>query len=268
MLELASKIDLKSSSSRKKEFAQLILLSIILLLFYEIYPLINKLVPKGIFVKLMVLVIGAIIICGIAYWRMKTTHIFSQKISFSNHKFSTIIFTAILVLEILLATSTKFALFKANIDKAVEIVVAAIVIGFIEEFLFRGVLFNAFIALFAKNYYVIFWTSIFTSIIFGCAHALNLFHQDFSITLIQIMMAACLGMLFAYIHVITNELRWCIALHAWHDMSLQLVKPSAPNNIWLFVIVYLVIFLIMCWAMFSYNKKLNIYLKNGDKSLI
>lgn len=96
MLELASKIDLKSSSSRKKEFAQLILLSIILLLFYEIYPLINKLVPKGIFVKLMVLVIGAIIICGIAYWRMKTTHIFSQKISFSNHKFSTIIFTAIL----------------------------------------------------------------------------------------------------------------------------------------------------------------------------
>lgn len=267
MLNLTSKFNFRNNSLHKKKFVSLIILSLFLLLFYEIYPQITNVLPKNIFIKLFVLGAGAIIICSVAYWAMKTTHVFSQKVYFSNHKFSTIIFTIILILEILLTIAPKLSLFKARTDKVIEIIVAAIVIGFIEEFIFRGILFDAFIALFVNNKYVIFLASAFSSIIFGSAHAINLFHQNLSITLIQIAMASCLGLLLAYIHVVTNNLRWCILLHAWHDTSLQMVKPTSPNNLSLFVGIYVVIFLIMGWAMFSYNKKLNVYLEKEDKYL-
>ncbi|QNQ82695.1 CPBP family intramembrane metalloprotease [Lactobacillus sp. PV037] len=266
MLAMALKFNLKNPKLRRKTFIFLIGTAISLIAFYEVYPLVSEVFPKNESFKIAVLLFGAIVICGVSYGVMKTVRVFLEKIKF-HHQFSSIVFGIFLVLEILLASSGKLALFKIPGEQLTKIIITAIVIAFIEEFIFRGVIFNALIALFFKSKNILFLAGVCSAIIFGIGHGFNLFVQPASTTAIQIIMAADLGILYAYIHMVTNNLSWCIVLHAWHDMSLQLVQPTAPNTIWLFVGIYLIIFLIMCWAMFSYNKKLNMYLRKLDKSL-
>ncbi|GEQ06628.1 CPBP family intramembrane metalloprotease [Staphylococcus gallinarum] len=90
-----------------------------------------------------------------------------------------------------------------------------ITIGVFEELIYRGLIFNAFL----ENNRPIYaaWMS---SIIFGIVHLLNLTHNpDYVGAVTQVIYAIFLGMLFAAIYYVTQNLWSVIILHSMLDIS-------------------------------------------------
>ena len=97
-------------------------------------------------------------------------------------------------------------------------VLEAIMAGICEEFLFRGQSFNIGLVIFNKAKYQIVYASIFSCLIFGLAHSLNLLHQPYYYTLMQIVNAAAFGFAFLFAYLLTNTLYFPILLHIWSDI--------------------------------------------------
>lgn len=114
--------------------------------------------------------------------------------------------------------SSKMAL---PFNKPVSIfitVLEAIIAGICEEFLFRGQGFNIGLVIFNKAKYQIVYAGIFSCLIFGLAHSLNLLHQPYYYTLMQIVNAAAFGFAFLFAYLLTNKLYFPILLHIWSDI--------------------------------------------------
>lgn len=97
-------------------------------------------------------------------------------------------------------------------------VLEAIVAGICEELLFRGQGFNIGLVIFNKAKYQIVYAGIFSCLIFGLAHSLNLLHQPYYYTLMQIVNAAAFGFAFLFAYLLTNKLYFPILLHIWSDI--------------------------------------------------
>lgn len=97
-------------------------------------------------------------------------------------------------------------------------VLEAIIAGICEEFLFRGQGFNIGLIIFNKAKYQIVYAGIFSCLIFGLAHSLNLLHQPYYYTLMQIVNAAAFGFAFLFAYLLTNKLYFPILLHIWSDI--------------------------------------------------
>lgn len=97
-------------------------------------------------------------------------------------------------------------------------VIEAIIAGVCEEFLFRGQGFNIGLVIFNKAKYQIVYASIFSCLIFGLAHSLNLLHQPYYYTLMQVVNAAAFGFAFIFAYLLTNNLAYPILLHIWSDI--------------------------------------------------
>lgn len=97
-------------------------------------------------------------------------------------------------------------------------ILEAIIAGICEEFLFRGQGFNIGLVIFNKAKYQIVYAGIFSCLIFGLAHSLNLLHQPYYYTLMQIVNAAAFGFAFLFAYLLTNKLYFPILLHIWSDI--------------------------------------------------
>ncbi len=97
-------------------------------------------------------------------------------------------------------------------------VLEAVIAGICEEVLFRGQGFNIGLVIFNNAKYQIVYASLFSCVIFGLAHSLNLLHQPYYYTLMQIVNAVAFGFTFLFAYLLTNNLYFPILLHIWSDI--------------------------------------------------
>lgn len=95
-------------------------------------------------------------------------------------------------------------------------------IGLVEELVFRGIIGEALIEHYGTSYHGVWKATIIGGIIFGVAHMSNLFSADPFGVMIQVVVAAVIGMLFAAIYYRTGNLWVCILLHAGLDAGSML----------------------------------------------
>lgn len=97
--------------------------------------------------------------------------------------------------------------------------VVYMIVGWFEEVLCRGVLFNAFKAYWGDNKKGIYLSAFVSSLLFGCLHLFNLNGSNTISTIAQVIYATFFGMLFSTIYYRTGNLLSCIILHGLVDFT-------------------------------------------------
>lgn len=104
-------------------------------------------------------------------------------------------------------------------------------IGIVEEFLCRGWLLNEFLERYSRNRKEIILSIIFSSIIFGVIHFLNIGEtQGFFETLVQVMNAAASGTFLALLYYKTKNIWVVVFTHAFWDFSIFLTQVSSLGD--------------------------------------
>lgn len=110
-----------------------------------------------------------------------------------------------------------------------NIALLSFLIGICEEFLCRGWLLNEFLERFGKDKKGIWYSIIISGIIFGLMHLGNIrAGQNISTTIIQVINATGIGIVFGTIYYKTKNIWSVIILHAFWDFSLLLVQNGSP----------------------------------------
>lgn len=99
--------------------------------------------------------------------------------------------------------------------------ISTVVVGIVEEFTFRGVLFPLFIKSFANAKSPILISAILSSFMFGLTHFLNLLHQPGNIVGItsQVFFATSIGVFFCGLMVRTENILLPSLVHALINLS-------------------------------------------------
>lgn len=138
-------------------------------------------------------------------------------------------------------------------------VLEAVIAGICEEFLFRGQGFNIGLVIFNKAKYQIVDASIFSCLIFGLAHSLNLLHQPYYYTLMQMVNAMAFGFVFVFAYLLTNKLSFPILLHIWSDIIPEPTGKTMANitlhESLIAMIPALIIILISIILLIMYNRE-------------
>ncbi|MBQ6503745.1 MAG: CPBP family intramembrane metalloprotease [Flexilinea sp.] len=120
-------------------------------------------------------------------------------------------------------------------------VVSMLLVGYVEELIFRGFLFKALIS---KNGIV--KSIIISSVTFGLGHILNLFTGQASIeTFIQIIFAVSWGFLVTMVFYKCGSLLPCILSHGLIDAFSKFAVDSHMGN-WLYVVVTIIVAIFYC----------------------
>ncbi|WP_057875101.1 CPBP family intramembrane glutamic endopeptidase [Liquorilactobacillus aquaticus] len=129
-----------------------------------------------------------------------------------------IILSTVLVLD-------AFFLISERNSKVVDAITIAGSAAIFEEFFFRGLLLNMFLIRIEKITRVdLLAVSLFTSLMFGFSHIVNLHVQSLSGTLFQMFSAFALGMLLASVYLRTGSLIYPAIFHFILDFSTILIK--------------------------------------------
>lgn len=99
-------------------------------------------------------------------------------------------------------------------------IIGALMVGFFEEILMRGALFNFFMNAFKHSKFCILLSSIISSIIFGLMHLVNLSGgSNLGYTLYQVVYATAMGFVFSMAYIKYQSLLVPIGMHAFIDFS-------------------------------------------------
>ncbi len=148
-------------------------------------------------------------------------------------------------------------------------------IGIVEEFLCRGWLLNEFLERYSRNRKEILLSILFSSLIFGVVHFLNIGDtQGFFETLVQVMNAAAGGIFLAFVYYKTKNIWVVVASHAIWDFSLFLSQVNSigdclagkPTSLSITMNIIQGIFLIFAYLVFSYWIYRQTDLYQGDAS--
>lgn len=183
--------------------------------------------------------VSIIVICLLNYW------IINQKIFFkpSNKKIGWLVFFIVCFAIVLLCFRNKN--FWISLD-----------VGFIaavpEELMFRGIILAFILTLITRknisNFRVISGVVI-SALVFGAFHYINLTHQSFGFTSLQVINAAALGMLLGAIYVKSGTILVPMAFHFTYDFLVTIVKgmdatnyTSVQSGQWIILLVYVVLY--------------------------
>ncbi|MDT6981505.1 CPBP family intramembrane glutamic endopeptidase [Levilactobacillus zymae] len=102
--------------------------------------------------------------------------------------------------------------------------IIALLVGSCEEYLFRGLILGLCLRLFHLTTLRRVWAAVaLSSLLFGATHLVNLTHQGLEPTLVQMLNAFALGVLFAASYLRTRSLVWPILLHFFNDFVAILI---------------------------------------------
>lgn len=108
-------------------------------------------------------------------------------------------------------------------------IIDSLIVGFYEEFLFRGLILNICLKEFKNNKIII--PILVSSIIFGMIHFMNLASNDFSVVLYQVLYATIIGISFSSLLIRTNfNIVWCSIIHGLYDVSSGLPDLVPKTN--------------------------------------
>lgn len=117
--------------------------------------------------------------------------------------------------------------------KALNFAVTCIFVGGYEEISFRGFLLPLFLERMKKNRWGAFLAIAFSSAIFGLVHIVNIFAgADPVAVLLQIGYASLIGALTSVVLLRTQNLWYCILLHALYNFNGGLVDKFGSGEIW------------------------------------
>ena len=134
-------------------------------------------------------------------------------------------------------------------------------IGIVEEFLCRGWLLNEFLERYSRNRREVLLSILFSSLIFGVVHFINIGDtQGFFETLVQVMNAAAGGIFLAFVYYKTKNIWVVVASHAIWDFSIFLSQVNSvgdclsgkPTSLSITMSIIQGVFLIIAYLVFSY----------------
>ena len=122
-----------------------------------------------------------------------------------------------------------------SLSRFINVLVFSIFVGIAEEFLCRGWLQNEFIERYSDNKKNVIASIILSSLVFGLMHISNLGTQNLFETILQVLNATAVGVLFGSIYYKTKNIWSVIFLHAFYDFSIllgemNLVKDCTYNT--------------------------------------
>lgn len=148
------------------------------------------------------------------------------------------------LLIVLVGDATLNPQFTLTVGAIVWALVLGVVVAIFEEYVFRGLLVTTLRAHFGMSE---FWTALWSGIVFGLAHTVNVFQSGNLLdTIAQIMQAVGLGFFLAALYLISNNLWLPIIGHAIIDSFDQLAfgtLSNAASTSLLTGIIYAIVFL-------------------------
>lgn len=112
-----------------------------------------------------------------------------------------------------------------------NLVLYCLFVGIVEEFLCRGWLLNEFLERYSNNKKEILLSILFSSLIFGVVHFINIGEtQGVFETLVQVMNAAASGIFLALVYYKTKNIWIVVASHAIWDFSLFLSQANSLGD--------------------------------------
>jgi len=138
-------------------------------------------------------------------------------------------------------------------------IITVLLIGLFEEYLSRGVLFTLFLTDLNGRSHGLLRATVFSSLLFSLSHLINLSHQGFGVTLLQLGFAFAFGFLLCGVYYKTGSLIWPILIHAMNDFigfnthpttSLQL----SSTVVWVQLTEIVVIFVLALYVFSRHNK--------------
>lgn len=126
-----------------------------------------------------------------------------------------------------------------------------ILVGYLEEAVFRGMLFDAIAASSLKQAVII------TSLTFGIGHISNLFTgQNLLETLVQIAYAICIGYAFVIARIASDSIWMCVAVHSLIDvLSLFISETISSSMVIIAGLALIAISLAVAWWIMKANPK-------------
>ncbi|MFI3805652.1 lysostaphin resistance A-like protein [Vagococcus fluvialis] len=123
--------------------------------------------------------------------------------------------------------------------------VAASIVSFFEEIIFRGGLFLYFISYCGRNKRGILLSSMFSSVLFGLTHLVNLLNDgDFFYVTYQVLYTIAIGFSLCLAYVHTKSLWTPIFIHAFVDFGDFFFnvggQPSFVNHQWIPIIITMI----------------------------
>ncbi|MBR4178522.1 MAG: CPBP family intramembrane metalloprotease [Bacilli bacterium] len=128
----------------------------------------------------------------------------------------------ILAISIINLVDSASSLSDFSLAKFINVLVFCVFIGIAEEFLCRGWLQNEFIERYSDNKKNVITSIILASLVFGLMHITNLGAQTTFETILQIINATAIGVLFGSIYYKTKNIWTVIFLHSFYDFSIFL----------------------------------------------
>lgn len=201
--------------------------------------------------------------------------IFANKFGFKlenwkQHKINLLIISIPVIMTIIFNVATSISL-NMIINKLpsgqiivgiISSFIAALLVGFIEEIISRGAVFNALKKLLSNSRHGVLLASIISSIIFGVSHFMNLLSgSDFVYTLYQVIYAFAIGLCLSFIYFITRSLIIPIIAHTlvdWSDFFFNMSGQPDLQNISYVPIILTVVYLLT--AIMLYKRNSNIFL--------
>lgn len=133
----------------------------------------------------------------------------------------------ILIIAILMFILNSLSIileFDLNISNLITLILFCISIGLYEEFLCRGWLLNEFLEKYGSTRRQVIVSIFISAIIFGLMHISNIWvgGQTVTETILQIVQATTIGVLFGAVYYRTKNIWAVIFLHAFYDFSIFL----------------------------------------------
>lgn len=124
------------------------------------------------------------------------------------------------------------SLTKDQLLAAFLMVISCILVGFFEEFLFRGIILSFLLTKWGSTQRQVYGSVVISSLLFGIFHLTNLLKQVPPITVfVQVFYATIIGIAFAALFLRSNyNLLWCVILHAIYDIASEFGDVLASGS--------------------------------------
>lgn len=208
--------------SINKEIIGLLALSIITLLLYLIFvQLFKHFIEKIAFIEGLSYYIAVAVTLLIIILLIPKKKLKQLGISKSNNKENMMH----IVLLLLIGGFNIIGLLQQGIaENILYAFVRALYVGIVEELIFRGYIFSAFEIKFDEYKAVIF-----SSIVFGLFHLINLTHNPVMTVLLQVIYTTMFGIGFSILRVRTKSLLMPILIHSFIDVTCYLSADISSN---------------------------------------
>lgn len=122
--------------------------------------------------------------------------------------------------------------FEASVGEMLFFALICFCVGFFEELAFRGCAFMFFLRNRTDSKLRVFMAILFSSLIFGAVHLLNIFTSSPAAVILQIGYSSLIGGLCCLVLLETKNIWLCVLIHSLYNFAGGVVPRFGEGNIW------------------------------------